>query len=47
MKLCSFFWLMHAFTAYQLLVFRGNISKTEKIGYDNKIATLVQKCVEH
>lgn len=42
----GFIFLMQSYSIYQLLLARGNISKTEKIGYDKKIASLIQKCIE-
>lgn len=37
--------LMYCYNIYQLLIIRGFISKTERIGYDRKISGLIQKCV--
>ncbi|QNO13548.1 glycine--tRNA ligase subunit alpha [Alkalicella caledoniensis] len=42
----GFIFLMQCYFIYQLLILRGNISKTKKIGYDKKIASLTQKCLQ-
>ena len=38
--------MAHACSVYELLIIRGFISKTEKIGYDRKMNQLFQKCIE-